>query len=96
MFKPFFCAGLYCVVDIEDGPQIISSNWLNDDKTAAYWPAWATDKVDQVKFDKFVKKRPVPEQNWIFEKVLKIRSRGGKIHLYDPSFRACTVFILLL
>jgi len=73
----FNVAGLFCVVDFDEGPQIIPSNWLSSDKKTALWPEWA-NVIDQVRFDRNVKRRPDPEEEWSRERVLRVRFHGGK------------------
>jgi len=66
------------VVDFKDGAQIMPSNWLNEERSAAYWPPWATDTIDQTTYNKFARKRPPPEKNWLLEKNVRYRAKGGK------------------
>jgi len=76
----------YYVVDFEDGPTFVPGAWLTDDLALCAWPPWGKN-VDQLAYDKRVKKLPSPEENWSECAVKRIRAKGGELYiLWDSLF----------
>ena len=71
-----FLTEKFSVVDFEEGPQMVPSLWLSPDREFCFWPSWA-NTLDQVRYDKAIKKCPQPEEDWGREVVLRVRASGG-------------------
>jgi len=72
----------YLVVDFTDGTQMIPSDWLVDgEATLCYWPTQA-EKMDQRKFDKWVKTRPSPHPDWPQICIETVRVRDGELPFF--------------
>lgn len=65
---------VYCIVDFEDGLQMIPTSWLIKDKNAAYWPK----EMSYAKFLKAVQKRILPEDHWAICDIKKILATASK------------------
>lgn len=58
----------YCIVEFEDGLQVIPKNWLNADSKKAFWPHYTNNK----RYDKAVRLMEKPESTWFQHPIRKM------------------------
>ncbi|KAK3929625.1 Deoxyguanosinetriphosphate triphosphohydrolase-like protein [Frankliniella fusca] len=79
LIVPLMHSTRYCLVDFEEGPQIIPETWLADDGKTCSWPSWGDDLLtSQSTWDKAIRfNPPSPQSDWGEASIRRIRVRGS-------------------
>lgn len=56
----------YCIVEFEDGLQVIPNNWLSTDLKSAFWPHFTNNK----RYDKALMEEP--ESTWLKHPIIRM------------------------